>query len=140
MGHIAQPAVNYVAAKTACEVIGDNIHLASIISKDENDAVKGIEESIGRKCPDSNEECWDTWLNGYYDDETAAYYWTFGEKDTDEKFDYTPWKADTDYPTNDPTRMVRIDTVTGDWKDKDRTDSYSVMCMMRCNANYWKDE
>ena len=55
--------VNWNLANAACEALGNNFYQASIITKEENAALKGIDGGSGRK----------TWSGGFYDASTKQH-------------------------------------------------------------------
>merc|ERR1712130_780998 len=121
-----QSIYNWNSAKAACEKLDKNIKIASIMNDGENKAVSQLPSKEDHK----------PWLGGYYDASASAYYWLYGGKNTNEKMSYTKWYSG--YPSYDPSRAVKMDTAKKAWRDSDETSLRPVICMMRCQTNYWQ--
>merc|ERR1712241_449027 len=117
---------NWNTGKAACEKLDKNMQIASIMNDGENKAVAKLPSKEDHK----------PWLGGYYDASAKNYYWLYGGKNVNEKMSYTKWYSG--YPSYDPSRAVKFDKAKKAWRDSDETSSRPVICMMRCQTNYWQ--
>ena len=120
---VQTPNTDWNTARTVCSSIGNDTSLASVVTADENSAIRNLTVDPVL-----------AWMSGYYD-ESGTWYWIYGRKSMNEIFNYANWEAG--FPSGSDTRMTVLNTGDGKWQDL-ASNGYlgAVVCMVRCGTNY----